>query len=290
MINLLRLTRPLYLLVAALTYFLGAAVSGYLGNRVNPVPLWLGLVAVLLLQATMFLLGEVFRSPADPILSDETLAARRTLRSTLLYTAIINLAALALLGFALFHSGNLSQLAVLFLFISLAAVMLYGVPPFRLVDRGFGEVVLAIQVAYVVPGIAYILQTGQYHRLLAIVVFPLTLLALACLIALTFPTYAQDRKFNRGTMLVRIGWERAVPLHHVLILAAYLILLAAPFFGISLALLWPAFLTLPFALLQIISLRSIAMGGRPIWAMLRVTAAAVFTLTAYFMTLTFWLR
>lgn len=290
MINLFRLSRPLYLLVAALTYCLGVAVSGYLGNRLIPIPFWLGLVAVMLTQATMFILAEVFRSPADPILPDETLSARRSLRSSLLYAAALSLAALALIAFAIRNSGQLSQLALLFLFISLAAILLYGVTPFRLADRGFGEVLLAIQLAYVAPGIGYTLQTGEYHRLLAMVVFPLTALALACLIALNFPTYAQDRKFNRGTILVRIGWERAVPLHHILIAAAYLILLAAPFFGISLALLWPAFLTLPFAFLQIISLRSIALGGRPIWSMLRVTAASVFALTAYFMTLTFWLR
>jgi 1,4-dihydroxy-2-naphthoate octaprenyltransferase len=290
MIHLFRLSRPLYLLVAALTYCLGVAVSGYLGNRLMAIPFWLGLIAVLLAQASMFLLAEVFRSLADPILPEETFSARRSLRSNLLYTAVLNLAALALIAFAINNTGHLSQLALLFLFLSLLSVLLYGVPPFRLVDRGFGEVLLAIQLAYVVPGIGYILQTGEYHRLLAMVVFPLTGLALASLIALSFPTYVQDRKYNRGTLLVRIGWERAVPLHHILIAAAYVILLTAPFFGISLALLWPAFLTLPFALLQIISLRSIALGGRPIWAMLRVTAAAVFALTAYFMTLTFWLR
>ena len=48
--------------------------------------------------------------------------------------------------------------------------------------------------------------------------------------------------------------------------------------------------TLPFALLQILSLRNIALGGRPIWLLLRVTAISVFSLTAYFLTLTFWLR
>ena len=34
----------------------------------------------------------------------------------------------------------------------------YGVPPFRLVNRGFGEVVLAVQLAYVIPSLAFLLQ------------------------------------------------------------------------------------------------------------------------------------
>ncbi len=121
-------------------------------------------------------------------------------------------------------------------------------------------------------------------------VFPLTLLALACFLVLNFPTFARDRKYNRGTMLVQMGWQRALPLHNILIGVAYIVLLAAPLFGVSLAVIWPAFLTLPFAILQVFLLRNIAQGGRPIWMLLSATATAVFGLTAYFLTLTFWLR
>jgi hypothetical protein len=52
----------------------------------------------------------------------------------------------------------------------------------------------------------------------------------------------------------------------------------------------PAFLTLPFAIFQIIQLRAIANGNPPNWRLLTSTALAVLGLTTYFLTLTFWLR
>ena len=290
MSQILRLSRPLYLLLAALTYGMGSALAGYLGNPARPEVFWAGLAAVLLTQAAMGLLTEVFRPITDPLIPDETAAARQTLHDNMLYAGVAALAVFSGLVFFLFNSGTLSSLAILFFFLELGLILLYAIPPLRLVSRGFGEIVLAVQLGYVVPSLGFLLQAGEYHRLLGMLVFPLILLGLACFLALDFPTYAQDRKYNRGSMLVRIGWERAVPLHNVLIAAAYLILLAAPLFGISLTLIWPAFLTLPFALLQALSLRNIARGAKPIWLLLTVTSLAVFSLTAYFMTLTFWLR
>ncbi len=290
MLTLLRLTRPLNLLLAALTYSLGFGLAHYLGVPYDAIAFWLGLVAVLLTQMSMSLLAEVFRPYSDPILPDETLVQRRSLRDSMLYLSIGALAALAVISFLLYNTGHISGTALLFVGFSLLLSLLYGVPPLRLVGRGFGELTLALQLAYVIPSLGFLLQAADYHRLLAMLVFPLVALAFACFLALDFPTYAQDRKYDRRTLLVLLGWERAVPLHHIFVVAAYLIFLAAPIFGFSLNLLWPAFLTLPFALLQIFLLRGIAEGGKPIWTLLTVTAIAVFGLTAYFLTLTFWLR
>jgi hypothetical protein len=65
---------------------------------------------------------------------------------------------------------------------------------------------------------------------------------------------------------------------------------SATLLGFSLKLIWPAFLTLPFAIFQIFQLRAIALGGRPNWVLLTATGLSVFGLTTYFLTLTFWLR
>ena len=115
----------------------------------------------------------------------------------------------------------------------------------------------------------------------------MTALAFAYFIILNFPAFASDQKYERGTLLRRLGWERAVQLHHSLVLVGYLLFAAASLSGFSFALLWPAFLTFPFAIFQIILLRNIALGGRPNWILLTSTALSVFGLTAYFLTLTF---
>lgn len=290
MIRTLRFSRPLYLLLAALTFGMGAVLAGYLGNPISLTAFWAGLLGVLALQAAMSLLAEVFRPLTDPLVQHETIGTRKALHDRMLYSSTAALSVFLVMVFLIFNSGNLPPLAILFFILELGLVLIYAVPPIRLVNRGFGEIILALHMGYLVPSLGFLLQAGGYHRLLAMLVFPLVLLGLACFLVLDFPAYSQDRKYNRGSMLVHIGWERAIPLHNILVASAYLILLAAPLFGISLSLIWPVFLTLPFALLQVISLRNISRGGKPIWLLLQATAIAIFGLGAYFVALTFWLR
>jgi len=287
--NLLRLSRPLQLLLAALTYFLGASIANYLGKPFRADSFWLGLIAVLLAQASKNLLAEVFRPYNEPILENETRKDRLALGNNALYVSIAALTVNAVIAFILYFDSHLSVSAFFFLLLSLILILTYSIPPFRFINRGFGEFVLAAHLAYVIPSIAYILQSDETHRFLLITV-PLTFLAFAYFIVMDFPAFASDSKYNRSTLLTLLGWERAVPLHHLFILLAYLFFVVSPAFGLSLTLLWPAFLTLPFALFQIYQLRNLALGAPTHWTLLTATALSVFGLTVYFLSLTFWLR
>lgn len=287
--NILRLSHPLHLLLAALTYFLGASIANYLGRPFRADSFWFGLIAVLLAQASMNLLAEVFRPGNEAIVEGQSRRDRLLLRNNALYVSIAALTANAVIAFVLYNNNHLSVAAFFFLLLSLLLILTYAIPPFRFVNRGFGEFVLAVHIAYVIPSIAYILQSDQTHRFLLISI-PLTFLAFAYFIVMDFPAFASDSKYNRNTLLTRLGWERAVPLHHLFVLLAYIFFLVAPGFGLSLSLLWPAFLTLPFALFQIFQLRNISLGAPANWTLLTVTALSVFGLTAYFLSLTFWLR
>lgn len=287
--NLFRLSHPLQLLLAALTYFLGASIANYLGKPFRTDSFWLGLIAILLAQMSMNLLVEVFRPANEPVIGGETRKDRLTLRNNALYVSIASLTANAVIAFVLYNNNHLSVSAFFFLLLSLVLILIYSIPPFRFINRGFGELLLAAHLAYVIPSIAYILQSGEAHRFLLITI-PLMLLAFAYFIVMDFPSFASDTKYNRSTLLTRLGWERVIPLHHLFILLAYLFFLASPVFGLSLSLLWPAFLTLPFALFQIFQLRNISLGAPTNWTLLTATALSVFGLTTYFLSLTFWLR
>jgi len=287
--TLLRLSRPLHLLLAALTYFLGTSIANYLGKPFRTDSFWLGLIAVLLAQSSMNLLAEVFRPSNETIVEGETRKQRLALRNNALYISIAGLTADAVIAFILYINGHLSVAAFFFLLLSLIVILAYAIPPFRMINRGFGEFLLAAHMAYIIPSIAYILQADEAHRFLLITI-PLTLLAFAYFIVMDFPSFASDSKYNRSTLLTRLGYERVVPLHHLFVLLAYLFFLIIPAFGLPLSLFWPAFLTLPFALFQIYQLRSLALGAPVHWTLLSVTALSVFGLTAYFLSLTFWLR
>jgi 4-hydroxybenzoate polyprenyltransferase len=61
-----RISKPLNVLLMALTYFLGAGIARFLGSRGSAQAFWLGLAGVLLAQITMGLLSEVFRTDESP--------------------------------------------------------------------------------------------------------------------------------------------------------------------------------------------------------------------------------
>ena len=287
---MLKLSRPLHLLLAALTYTLGASIPAYLGKPIQPVFFALGLAGLLLAQLSMSLLAEVFRSHNEPLVENETPQQKETLRNNMLYVSIASLTSAAFLVFLLYINQALVLSSFIFFLSSFILVFAYAIPPIRLVNRGFGEFTLAVYIAYIVPSISLLLQAKENHRLLIFIIIPLTALALAYFLILNFVSFPADQKYQRATLLRYLTWERAVPFHHTLIVFAYFIFAISPLFGFSFSLIWPAFLTLPFAILQILLLRHVSMGGKPNWTLLTVTALAVFGLTAYFLTLTFWIR
>jgi len=285
---LLKLIRPLHLLLSALTYTLGASIPAYLGKPFSALAFWLGLVGVILAQVSMFLLAEVFRPHNEPLLENETPKQKETLRNSALYVSIAALTVTAFIAYLLYINQSLVLSSFILFISSFILILLYALPPFRLLDRGFGELTLAAHIAYIIPSIGFLLQAKENHRLLIVIIIPITALALAYFLILNFISFPSDQKYQRATLLRLLTWERAVPLHHSLIVLAYLIFALAPILGFSI--LWPAFLTLPFAILQILLLRNISLGGKPNWTLLNVTALAVFGLTTYFLTLTFWIR
>lgn len=287
---MLKLSRPLNLLLAAFTYLLGASIPAYLGIPFQLMPFTLGLVSVLFAQSGMALLGEVFRPYNEPLVDGETPQQKETLRNNMLYVSVGLIATCGLIIFIFFINHNLTLSTFYFLLFSILLVLAYALPPVRLADRGFGELILSAHIAYVIPNIGFLLQTGENHRLLFVLATPLVALGLAYFLILNFVNFQSDQKYQRGTLLRRLTWEHAVPLHHSLIAFAYVMYALAPMLGFSFNLIWPAFLTLPFASFQIIQLRAIANGSPPNWKLLTSTALAVFGLTTYFLTLTFWLR
>jgi 1,4-dihydroxy-2-naphthoate octaprenyltransferase len=288
--QLVRLSRPVNLLLAALTYVLGAGIADYLGESISIDTFWLGLLAVVMAQASMSLLAEVFRPVNEPIVPGETPRARLTLRNNSLYLAVASLTVMAVMAFLLFLNARMTTLGLLLIGLSVLVVLTYGVPPLRLVNRGFGEFLSAVHLAFLIPSLAFLLQAQEYHRLVGLTTVPLTAIAFAYFLVLDFPAFAADQKYERRTLLTMLGWQRAIPFHHALVVVAFGLFAIAPFLGFSLGLLWPAFITLPFAILQIVFLRNIALGLHPNWTLLTVNALAVFGLTAYFLTLTFYLR
>ncbi len=285
----LQFSRPLYLLFTALACVLGAAMARYLGAPWQMGRFVLGLLYASTLHLSAAFLCEYFRHPAEPLVDGETPRQRVEVRLRLLQAAIAALTIVCLSSLALLYDG-LSPAAGLMALLIAMLYLAWAIPPARLVSSGYGEPLLAILWANLLPAFSFLLQNGEAHRLLPLITFPLTFLALAMLLVGNFATFAADQKYGRLTLLVRLSWPRAVMVHHVLLVMAFLLFLSAPAFGLPWDMLWPLLLTLPFAVAQAWRLQQIAGGGRTLWGLSTSLAAATFGLTLYFLALTFWLR
>jgi 1,4-dihydroxy-2-naphthoate octaprenyltransferase len=288
--NIFRLSRPIQLLLALLTYGLGLGLARYLGATLLPEPQFFGGVIIIFLLVVSSLLTEYFRPFNEPIIAGETPAEREEFRSLLLVVSLAFLAVVGILVFLLQRGSFLEVDTFLLLVGFILLALANAVPPVRLVSRGLGELSLAILIASLTPTLAFLLQAHNLHRLLTLFTFPLFLIALSYFIAINFPVYADDLKYERRSLLISLGWQRAVPIHNSLLVIAYLFLAAIPFMGVPFGLVWPALLTLPLAAWQIFTLRNIAEGAKPLWPIFMVLATAIFGLTAYLITLAFWLR
>jgi 1,4-dihydroxy-2-naphthoate octaprenyltransferase len=303
-ILLLRLARPHFLVGAALIYALGAGVARFLGVSIDWGAYLLGQAWVTLIQLSTHFLNEYFDAFADldnpnrtPFsggsgsLRNSTQEDKVGLgRDVPLWLAITCLAVAASLTVLLIHTIRPNGVTVAVMVFIFLGAFFYSTPPVRLVSSGYGELTTSFLVANLVPALAFLIQYGEFHRLLAMATFPLTPLHLSMMIAFELPDYASDLKFQKLTLLVRMGWQRGMILHNLMILMSFLILGLAALFGLPVSVALPAFLSLPLGIFQIWMMNRIASGARPNWPALTFTAAALLGVTSYLLMFAFWTR
>ncbi len=294
----IRLSRPLFLLGAALMYFLGVGIARYLGNSIDWGVYLLGQTWVTILQLGVLYLeeynniqagGEISRQRPYP--GNGKPDSEVNLSSQIMLIAAITcLTVAASLTVLLLQQARPSGTTLIFMgMISLGAVM-YSLPSLRLATSGYGELLVTILFANLLPALAFLFQTGSLHRLVAMSTFPLTAMYLATMLALQLPDYARDVKLGRRTLMVRIGWRIGMNLHNLLVLSAFFLLGLAVAYGLPLPIALPAFLLLPLGLLQIWQMSRVAEGSKPNWQALTLVPMAVFGSMVYLLAYAFWTR
>jgi 1,4-dihydroxy-2-naphthoate octaprenyltransferase len=292
----IRLSRPFFLLGVAVLYILGAGIAHYLGTTIDWNAYFLGQAWVSLLQLGTQYLNEYYNSPADQANPNRTvltggsgaIGPGKLPRRVALLAALTCLAGLASLTVILISTVKPSPETYLIMFLAFLGGFFYSTPPIKLEASGYGELTTTALVAFMVPSFAFILQTGQMHRLLAMSGFPLAALMMAMLLAFELPDYATDLKFGKCTLMVRLGWQNGMSMHNILILSAFLALLLARLFNYPWFATVAGLLTLPMGLFQLWQMRSIANGAKPNWDLLTIGALALFGSMAYFVAYAFW--
>jgi 1,4-dihydroxy-2-naphthoate octaprenyltransferase len=296
----LRLSRPAFLLGPWLTYALGLGIANYLGLSLQTDVALLGMLWVSAMQLSTHYLNEYFDTMADNRNENRTWLSGvsgvlgdgegQLPRYVALLAAATTLTIVALLTFGLGRLGVLDPLVAGILAVAFLGAFFYSVPPLNLASSGFGELITSALVANLVPALAFSLQAGELHRLLAMATFPLTGLHLAGVLAFEFPDYATDLKFAKRTLLVRLGWQPAMLAHNLLLVVSYALLGLAYVFGLPAAIALPAFITLPLAALQVWYMQRIAQGVKPNWNALTLNAVAIMATTVYLLAYAFWTR
>lgn len=282
------------LLAGALLYVLGAGIVVYRGDLFDWRNFWLGLALVVLLQLSCSYLTTYYTRLQSPML-DRAADVEGSNgdgiplpRGMLLLLVVTMLTAVAMITVLLVAAGAITPAVVLVLGLAFILAFAYAVPPFRLVYTGYGELVMAILLTNLVPALGYLLQAGEMTSLLGTLTFPLTALYLAMVLALSLESYYADIKAGKQTLMVRLGWQRGMFLHNLLILVAYLLIGIGMLFSMAWALTWPRLLTLPIGLFQFWQIWQISNGAKTRWKLLRITAIATLAITVYLQAFTLW--
>jgi 1,4-dihydroxy-2-naphthoate polyprenyltransferase len=294
----IQLSRPLYLFLAILLYFLGISIAHYLSGPIDWTAFIYGLLWVVLVLLGFQYLNEYF-DPAVLMINPTwkhtpfsgvtgAIGVGKLSRPVALWAGLICLAIAASLTVSMIQFVGISSTTAAILVLLVVGELFLALPPFRLVSSGYGEVVMSILVVGLIPALGFLLQGHDYHRILLMVAFPLTTLYIGMLLALELPDYASDMVQGKRPILVRIGWQRAMMLHNLLILVTFVILGMAFIFGLPLYVAWPVILALPFGIFQIWQMNRIADGVKPNWNLLILSAISTFGLATYILTYAFW--
>lgn len=287
-----RTINPVLLVCSLFPFALGAGIGDYFGYSADGWRYLAGqMVALMLMAAGEMLLVYITRikhgdlpfsaGAGEEVQKTPSPVALIAVLSTLLVVSVVS-------GLKLAGDSPDAVLTILFLVaLTLMAVIAGGTPGIRY--SGYGELVQALMIASMIPAFSYVLQAGKLHPLLLPATLPFVLLWMAAGMVFQLSGYAGDLHSDRHNLLIRLGWQRGILFHHVLLLVAYIFVGLTPVFGLAWRLIWPLLVALPFILLQIWLVNRIALGFPPRWLILKTVAIINFILPIYLLTSRFWM-
>jgi 1,4-dihydroxy-2-naphthoate octaprenyltransferase len=104
----------------------------------------------------------------------------------------------------------------------------YSAPPLRLVYRGLGELSMIFTIGLLIPGLGYLVTSGQMNQNGLLFALPLMLYGLAFILAVEIPDMEADRLGNKRTWVARKGRGFGFTVIAVSLLLATLFFLCFP--------------------------------------------------------------
>lgn len=251
--SFIKLGRPFFLLGGFVLHGLGIAIALYSGSRLNLQALFWGQVCITATQWMTHYSNDYFDLKADSanLTPTQWSGGSRILPDSQLSPVIALIAAIALAisaltsAFILAFGIQKGALTLPLLLVALFLAWFYSAPPLRLHSRGLGEISTALLVGGLTPLTGFYLQTGYLAPVPVLTVIPLIGLQFCMLLTIEFPDAVGDQLSGKRTLVVRLGTQRAIRLHRVILSLVYLalplLLLAGlpPLVVLSIVLLFP---------------------------------------------------
>lgn len=276
------------LFAAFISYAIGAGLISYLGKAINWQKYWLGLFIVIL-----FILSAEYLSAFFHYWNQKKKAEfqkNQKIRTVFLQSALTTLTVGAVITFLVIAKGFSNSVVWMFLILFFVINAAYAIPPIELKEKGYGNLVDAVNIAVLSPAFALVLQMGNLHPTLILLTFPSTFLMISMFLAFSLENYYSDIKSNKQSLMTKLGWKTGMNTHNLFILLTYIIYGIAIIIGLPWRLGLPAAFSLPFALLQLWEMVRINEGIKPRWKLLKLSSVASVSVLAYFILFTLWFR
>ena len=174
------------------------------------------------------------------LIQNGTLSPGEVLTGSLIFfglSTILGLLLVALKGFPILYLGLIGTFCGIF----------YALPPFNIVARGIGELIVGLCFGTLMMLGAYYVQAQTFSAEVVVASIPVALLIAAVLYINEFPDYVADRDSGKRHLVVRLGRPRAVNGYLAVMTLTYLSIII----GVATGLLTPytliALVTIPKA-------------------------------------------
>lgn len=234
---------------ASLPFALGSVLAAYRGSIFNWPVFLLSSAVVFLIMTSVNAGNTYFDYETDRQNHDFSaysggirilVEGKITNRRHALYFACALMGLAGVLGLALYFFLHTGPWTLGLGFLGALAGWFYTAPPFKLVYRGLGEVVIACCSGMLTVVSGYYLQAGHFDLAIAPVAVALAAGILNVILINEFADRPADARSDKKTWLVRFGPQRAVQLYQVDQAIALLALAAAPLAGLPWYAAWGA--------------------------------------------------
>lgn len=253
-------------LVSSISFYLfGSLYCDYLGIKIDIASLCFGLLIVLFLLIAMEFLNLLFCSERE---LDQVLFQRfgnlnyRLIYFSLAATFIVIAAVIGIL-----QINNPTSLFVAGLMIFF--IIFYTVKPFRLIYSGYGEIIHAILITFLIPTFGYTIQSqGTLHVALAYLCIPFFVLVLADRFIAENRSLSRDIDRYHTTAVMRFGSVLTLRIALYLIAFSYIFILLLGLVAIPWRFILRWFISIPLAIYLIWNLNKVLSGEKPTWQLI----------------------